>query len=114
MLLLLERSRTCTLSSLKCVCLCIIQSFDALLKEKDVELQQLLNSLKNAQRSKQDSEENLQRALREKDGIIQQLQHTLELKTKDMQVTHTHTQDILTPTRVNSAQKCSLTDLRPV
>ncbi|XP_017540970.1 CDK5 regulatory subunit-associated protein 2 isoform X3 [Pygocentrus nattereri] len=62
-----------------------INSFDALLKEKDVELQQLLNSLKNVQRSKQESEDNLQRALREKDSIIQHLQHTLELKTKDME-----------------------------
>lgn len=67
-----------------CVC---VQSFDALLKEKDTELQQLLNSLKNLQRSKQESEENLQRALREKDSIIQQLQHTLQLKAKDMEVT---------------------------
>ncbi|XP_047661357.1 CDK5 regulatory subunit-associated protein 2 isoform X5 [Tachysurus fulvidraco] len=56
-----------------------VNSFDALLKEKDLELQQLLNSLKNLQRSKQESEENLQRALREKDSIIQQL------KTKDME-----------------------------
>ncbi|XP_058270947.1 CDK5 regulatory subunit-associated protein 2 isoform X3 [Hemibagrus wyckioides] len=62
-----------------------VNSFDALLKEKDMELQQLLNSLKNLQRSKQESEENLQRALREKDSIIQQLQHTLQLKTKDME-----------------------------
>uniref|UniRef100_A0A3B4DP35 CDK5 regulatory subunit associated protein 2 n=1 Tax=Pygocentrus nattereri TaxID=42514 RepID=A0A3B4DP35_PYGNA len=50
-----------------------INSFDALLKEKDVELQQLLNSLKNVQRSKQEN------------SIIQHLQHTLELKTKDME-----------------------------
>ncbi|KAK3524591.1 hypothetical protein QTP70_029906 [Hemibagrus guttatus] len=62
-----------------------VNSFDALLKEKDMELQQLLNSLKNLQRSKQESEENLQRALREKDSIIQQLQHTLQLKAKDME-----------------------------
>lgn len=58
-----------------------------------MELQQLLNSLKNLQRSKQESEENLQRALREKDSIIQQLQHTLQLKTKDMEVT-THTNNV--------------------
>lgn len=51
-----------------------------------MELQQLLNTLKNLQRSKQESEENLQRALREKDSIIQQLQHALQLKTKDMEV----------------------------
>ncbi|TSK72021.1 Calmodulin-regulated spectrin-associated protein 1-B [Bagarius yarrelli] len=60
-----------------------VNSFDALLKEKDMELQQLLNSFKNLQRSKQESEENLQRALREKDSIIQQLQYALQLKTKD-------------------------------
>ncbi|XP_030622929.1 CDK5 regulatory subunit-associated protein 2 [Chanos chanos] len=62
-----------------------ISSFDALIKERDVELQQLLNSLKNAQRCKDQTEENLNRALREKDAIIQQLTHSLESKTKEIE-----------------------------
>ncbi|XP_076836764.1 CDK5 regulatory subunit-associated protein 2 isoform X2 [Brachyhypopomus gauderio] len=62
-----------------------INSFDTLLKEKDVELQQLVNTVKTVQRSRQESEVSLQRALREKDSIIQQLQHSLQLKTTDME-----------------------------
>uniref|UniRef100_A0A4W4DN38 CDK5 regulatory subunit associated protein 2 n=1 Tax=Electrophorus electricus TaxID=8005 RepID=A0A4W4DN38_ELEEL len=62
-----------------------INLFDSLLKEKDVELQQLVNTVKNLQRSRQESEASLQRALREKDAIIQQLQHSLQLKATDME-----------------------------
>ncbi|TMS07985.1 Myomegalin [Larimichthys crocea] len=61
-----------------------INSFDSLIKEKDVELQHLANALKNLQRAKQDVEDNLNRSLREKDSIISQLQLSLEGKTKDM------------------------------
>ncbi|XP_034565146.1 CDK5 regulatory subunit-associated protein 2 isoform X4 [Notolabrus celidotus] len=62
-----------------------INSFDCLIKEKDVELQHLANTLKNLQRSKQEAEDNLNRSLREKDSIISQLQLSLEGKTKDME-----------------------------
>lgn len=65
---------------------CSFQSFDSLIKEKDVELQHLANALKNLQRAKQDVEDNLNRSLREKDSIISQLQLSLEGKTKDMDV----------------------------
>lgn len=65
---------------------CSLQSFDALIKEKDVELQHLANTMKNLQRAKQDVEDNLNRACREKDSIISQLQLSLEGKTKDMEV----------------------------
>lgn len=63
-----------------------LQSFDSLIKEKDVELQHLANTLKNLQRSTQEAEDNLNRSLREKDSIISQLQQSLEGKTKDMEV----------------------------
>ncbi|XP_032395606.1 CDK5 regulatory subunit-associated protein 2 isoform X2 [Etheostoma spectabile] len=63
-----------------------IDSSDSLIKEKDVELQHLANTLKNLQRAKQDVEDNLNRSLREKDSIISQLQLSLEGKTKDMDV----------------------------
>ncbi|XP_042634516.1 CDK5 regulatory subunit-associated protein 2-like isoform X4 [Cyprinus carpio] len=62
-----------------------INSFDALIKERDLELQQLLNSLKNLQRCKEETEQNLQRALREKDAIIQHLKQALDNKTRDME-----------------------------
>ncbi|XP_074545949.1 CDK5 regulatory subunit-associated protein 2 isoform X2 [Halichoeres trimaculatus] len=62
-----------------------INSFDSLIKEKDIELQHLANTLKNLQRSKQEAEDNLNRSLREKDSIISQLQQSLEGKTKDME-----------------------------
>ncbi|XP_034047375.1 CDK5 regulatory subunit-associated protein 2 isoform X2 [Thalassophryne amazonica] len=62
-----------------------INSFDHLIKEKDVELQHLANTLKNLQRSKQEVEDNLNRSLREKDSIITQLKLSLEGKTKDME-----------------------------
>ncbi|XP_076829944.1 uncharacterized protein LOC143475946 [Brachyhypopomus gauderio] len=62
-----------------------VESFDTLLKEKDVELQQLVNTVKTVQRSSQESEASLQGALNEKDSIIQQLQHSLQLKTTDME-----------------------------
>ncbi|XP_068608728.1 CDK5 regulatory subunit-associated protein 2 [Brachionichthys hirsutus] len=61
-----------------------VNSFDSLIKEKDLELQHLANTLKNLQRAKQDVEDNLNRSLREKDSIISQLQRSLEGKTKDM------------------------------
>lgn len=51
-----------------------------------MELQHLVNTLKNLQRAKQDVEDNLNRSLREKDSIIHQLQLSLEGKTKDMEV----------------------------
>lgn len=51
-----------------------------------MELQHLANTLKNLQRAKQDVEDNLNRTLREKDSIISQLQLSLEVKTKDMEV----------------------------
>lgn len=63
-----------------------LQSFDSLIKEKDVELQHLANTLKNLQRAKQDAEDNLNRSLREKDAIIEQLQLSLDGKIKDMEV----------------------------
>ncbi|XP_015238198.1 PREDICTED: CDK5 regulatory subunit-associated protein 2 isoform X2 [Cyprinodon variegatus] len=62
-----------------------INSFDSLIKEKDVELQHLANTLKNLQRAKQDAEDNLNRSLREKDAIIEQLQLSLDGKIKDME-----------------------------
>ncbi|KAG5272948.1 hypothetical protein AALO_G00171040 [Alosa alosa] len=62
-----------------------ISGLDALVKERDVDLQQQVNSLKNLQRSKQSTEDSLNRALREKDSLIQQLQHALESKTKDLE-----------------------------
>eukprot|EP00063_Salmo_salar_P008526 XP_013983361.1 PREDICTED: myomegalin-like isoform X2 [Salmo salar] len=62
-----------------------INSFDTLIKEKDVELQHLVNMLKNLQQAKQDVEDNLNWACREKDAIISQLQLCLECKTKDME-----------------------------
>lgn len=65
-----------------------MQSFDSVIKEKDVELQHLANTLKNLQRAKQDVEDNLNRSLREKDAIISQLQLSLEGKTKDMEVSY--------------------------
>lgn len=74
------------------------QSFDSAIKEKDVELQHLANTLKNLQRAKHDVEDNLNRSLREKDSIISQLQLSLEGKTKDMEVSF----EITTPPSTNS------------
>ncbi|XP_019738154.1 CDK5 regulatory subunit-associated protein 2 isoform X3 [Hippocampus comes] len=62
-----------------------INSFDSLIKEKDLELQHLANTLKNLQRAKQDMEDNLNRSLREKDSIISQLQLSLNGKIKDLE-----------------------------
>ncbi|XP_058843038.1 uncharacterized protein LOC117422421 isoform X2 [Acipenser ruthenus] len=62
-----------------------INSFDSVIKEKDVELQHLVNSCKNLQRAKQELEDNLARALREKDAIISQLQQSLANKNKDLE-----------------------------
>ncbi|KAL0965156.1 hypothetical protein UPYG_G00277500 [Umbra pygmaea] len=62
-----------------------INSFDTLIKEKDVELQHLANTMKNLQRAKQDVEDNLNRSCREKDSIISQLQLALEGKTRDLE-----------------------------
>lgn len=51
-----------------------------------MELEHLASTLKNLQRAKQDVEDNLNRSLREKDSIINQLQLLLEGKAKDMKV----------------------------
>lgn len=47
----------------------IVQSFDSLIKEKDLELQHLENTLKNLQRSKQDLEDNLNRSISAGEGL---------------------------------------------
>ncbi|XP_028830443.1 CDK5 regulatory subunit-associated protein 2 isoform X2 [Denticeps clupeoides] len=62
-----------------------INGLDALVKERDVELQQHLNSLKNLQRSQQTTEDNLNRALRERDALIQQLQNSMQSKSKELE-----------------------------
>ncbi|XP_066569161.1 CDK5 regulatory subunit-associated protein 2 isoform X2 [Amia ocellicauda] len=62
-----------------------INSLDAVIKERDTELQHLANTYKNLKRAKEEQEENWARALREKDSIISQLQQSLANKTKDLE-----------------------------
>ncbi|XP_039618756.1 CDK5 regulatory subunit-associated protein 2 isoform X2 [Polypterus senegalus] len=63
----------------------MINSLEAVLKEKDMELQHLENSYKNLQRTKQDLEDNRTRSLREKDVIISQLERSLANKNAEIE-----------------------------
>ncbi|XP_048469558.1 CDK5 regulatory subunit-associated protein 2-like isoform X14 [Rhincodon typus] len=62
-----------------------INRLDGMIKEKDVELQHLLNTCKNLQRVKQELEDSRARSLCEKDVVISQLQQSLKNKTENLE-----------------------------
>ena len=68
-----------------------LQSLDALVRGKDLELEQAAEAYRNLQWLKQQSEEKERNTLREKDSIISQLQEALQTHSQEAQVTHTHT-----------------------
>ncbi|MEQ2174270.1 hypothetical protein GOODEAATRI_006163 [Goodea atripinnis] len=61
------------------------QSLDALVRSKELELEQAAEAYRNLQWLKQKSEEKEKTALREKDTIIHQLQAALQARTQEMQ-----------------------------
>eukprot|EP00058_Branchiostoma_floridae_P010854 XP_002596342.1 hypothetical protein BRAFLDRAFT_76142 [Branchiostoma floridae] len=61
-----------------------INNLDGIIKEKDVELRQLLNQLKSQQRTNAATAEEHARALLEKEAVIEQLQHALSSRDKDI------------------------------
>uniref|UniRef100_A0A3Q2CFV1 Uncharacterized protein n=1 Tax=Cyprinodon variegatus TaxID=28743 RepID=A0A3Q2CFV1_CYPVA len=63
-----------------------ITSLDALVRSKELELEQAAEAYRNLQWLKQKSEEKEKTALREKDGIIEQLQAALQARSQEMQV----------------------------
>lgn len=72
--------------------LCVIallyhQSLDALVRSKELELEQAAEAYRNLQWLKQKSEEKEKTALREKDTIVQQLQAALQVRSQETQVT---------------------------
>lgn len=62
------------------------QSLDALVRSKELELEQAAEAYRNLQWLKQKSEEKEKTALREKDTIIHQLQAALQARSQEMQV----------------------------
>ncbi|XP_038125843.1 myomegalin-like isoform X1 [Cyprinodon tularosa] len=62
-----------------------ITSLDALVRSKELELEQAAEAYRNLQWLKQKSEEKEKTALREKDGIIEQLQAALQARSQEMQ-----------------------------
>uniref|UniRef100_A0A3Q3K5Z6 Uncharacterized protein n=1 Tax=Monopterus albus TaxID=43700 RepID=A0A3Q3K5Z6_MONAL len=63
---------------------------DALVRGKELELEQAAEAYRNLQWLKQQGEEKERNAQREKDTIISQLQETLQSRSQEVQVTHTH------------------------
>ncbi|XP_066294770.1 myomegalin-like isoform X4 [Branchiostoma lanceolatum] len=61
-----------------------INNLDGIIKEKDVELRQLLNQLKSQQRTNAATAEEHARALMEKEALIEQLQQALSSRDKDI------------------------------
>lgn len=68
----------------------VFQSLDALVRGKELELEQAAEAYRNLQWLKQQSEEKERNTLREKDTIISQLQAALQARSQETQVTHTH------------------------
>ncbi|XP_035993972.1 myomegalin isoform X7 [Fundulus heteroclitus] len=62
-----------------------ITSLDALVRSKELELEQAAEAYRNLQWLKQKSEEKEKTALREKDAIIRQLQAALQARSQEMQ-----------------------------
>lgn len=72
-------------------CDCDRQSLDALVRGKELELEQAAEAYRNLQWLKQQSEEKERNTLREKDTIIGQLQAALQTHSQETQVTDTQT-----------------------
>lgn len=72
-------------------CYCDHQSLDALVRGKELELEQAAEAYRNLQWLKQQGEEKERNTLREKDTIISQLQAALQTHSQEAQVTYTHT-----------------------
>lgn len=78
------------------ICVSDRQSLDALVRGKELELEQAAEAYRNLQWLKQQSEEKERNTLREKDAIINQLQAALQSRSQETQVTqNTHTFIIL-------------------
>uniref|UniRef100_A0A3Q3LN11 Uncharacterized protein n=1 Tax=Mastacembelus armatus TaxID=205130 RepID=A0A3Q3LN11_9TELE len=67
-----------------------ITSLDALVRGKELELEQAAEAYRNLQWLKQQSEEKERNTLREKDAIINQLQEALQSRSQETQVGYTH------------------------
>uniref|UniRef100_A0A8C9X6M0 CDK5 regulatory subunit-associated protein 2/Myomegalin coiled coil domain-containing protein n=1 Tax=Sander lucioperca TaxID=283035 RepID=A0A8C9X6M0_SANLU len=91
-----------------------ITSLDALVRGKELELEQAAEAYRNLQWLKQQSEEKEKNTLREKDTIISQLQTALQTHSQEAQVTHarTHAHTLLSlpagPTEVVEELKARL------
>lgn len=66
------------------------QSLEALVRGKDLELEQAAEAYRNLQWLKQQTEEKERNALREKDIIISQLQAALQSRSQETQVAPSH------------------------
>lgn len=78
----LLHSATSTTHCWSCVC----QSLEVLVRGKALELEQVCDAWRNVQRQQQESEERQSSVLRERDGIISQLQAALHARTQEAQV----------------------------
>lgn len=72
-------------------CVPDLQSLDALVRGKELELEQAAEAYRNLQWLKQQSEEKERSTLREKDAIINQLQAALQARSQESQVKRTRT-----------------------
>lgn len=66
------------------------QSLDALVRSKELELEQAAEAYRNLQWLRQKSEEEERNTLREKEALIKQLQAALQARSHEMQVPHAH------------------------
>lgn len=75
---------------LTAICTCGHQSLEALVRGKELELEQAAEAYRNLQWLKQQTEEKERNTQREKDMIISQLQSALQTRSQETQVTLSH------------------------
>lgn len=81
------------------VTVCVCQSLEVLLRGKSLELEQVRDACRNIQQHQQESQERHDRAIREQDAIINQLQAELRAGMQEAQV---HTGSDLNKTEVHT------------
>lgn len=65
---------------------CLTQSLEALLRGKELQLQQLADAWTGVRRQQRDVDERTSQILRERDDVIEQLQAALLARTQETQV----------------------------